>query len=933
MRSLIRVGKIENVAQEARRLRLDILGVADVGWNGVDKIKVGDYEFVNSASGNHTGVGILMTEEVAKCLMGYWAVSSRVIVVKIKASPFNITVIQVYAPTSDHSDEEIEEFYEQLDTAKRQAGSQEIVIVMGDLNAKVGRGPSGSTVGPFGLGVRNERGERLAEWCEVNEQVLCNTWFRHHRRHLWTWSSPGDRYRNQIDYVTINKRFRNSITQARTYPGADCASDHVPVVVDMKMRLKRLKRKNIGPRTQLAKLKEEAIRDQYAVAVRNKYEGLEDEATAEQQWNRFSEALVEAANEVLPRRERTTRQEWITEEILRKMEIRRKSKRNSAEYRRQDRQIRRECNQAKERWLNDKCDEIEMLSNTDKNVMYSKIKELTGGPRNKSGSVIKKRNGEVAVGIDEVKQRWKEYTEELFDDDRQPYEVEVTEEGIPIQRCEVEAAIKHMKKGKAIGEDGVAVEMVEALEEWGYGVVIQLANRIYDTGQIPTPMQLSTFITIPKKPGAMECNRHRTISIMSQLGKIVLRIILNRIRNKIRPEIPEEQYGFVKGKGTANAIFLLRMLSERAIEMQKDLYLCFIDYEKAFDTVRHQELLRMLERLGVDEKDMRIIRNLYYQQKAAVKVGNELTEFVDIKRGVRQGCVLSPELFALYGEIILRAIETMDGFSLGGRNINNVRYADDTVLVADSVEKLQDLVNTVNVASEEKGLRINRGKTECMVVSKRNESPDCLVTLQQEPVKKVEQFQYLGSVLTSDARCTTEIKRRIGIAKTAFRKMKNLLTNSRLSLQTRVRAIKTYVWSTLLYGCEAWTVSKAMEQRLEAVEMWCWRRMLRISWTERRSNTNILESIGSRRELLALVRKRQMSFFGHVMRAEGLENLAMTGRIAGSRSRGRPRKKYLDRMKEIIGGEITTQQLLMATRDREQWRSITGYVFNGSPQW
>ena len=217
--------------------------------------------------------------------------------------------------------------------------------------------------------------------------------------------------------------------------------------------------------------------------------------------------------------------------------------------------------------------------------------------------------------------------------------------------------------------------------------------------------------------------------------------------------------------------------------------------------------------------------------------------------------------------------------------------------------------------------------------SKRNESPDCLVTLQQEPVKKVEQFQYLGSVLTSDARCTTEIKRRIGIAKTAFRKMKNLLTNSRLSLQTRVRAIKTYVWSTLLYGCEAWTVSKAMEQRLEAVEMWCWRRMLRISWTERRSNTNILESIGSRRELLALVRKRQMSFFGHVMRAEGLENLAMTGRIAGSRSRGRPRKKYLDRMKEIIGGEITTQQLLMATRDREQWRSITGYVFNGSPQW
>ena len=134
-------------------------------------------------------------------------------------------------------------------------------------------------------------------------------------------------------------------------------------------------------------------------------------------------------------------------------------------------------------------------------------------------------------------------------------------------------------------------------------MVVQLANRIYDTGHIPTPMQVSTFGAIPKKPGAMECNKHRTISVMSQLGKIVLRIILNRIRNKIRPEIAEEQYGFVKGKGTTNAIFLLRMLSERAIEMQKDVYQCFIDYEKVFDTVRNQEMLRILARLEVDESD------------------------------------------------------------------------------------------------------------------------------------------------------------------------------------------------------------------------------------------------------------------------------------------------------------------------------------------
>ena len=584
VRSLIREGKIDNVAQAAKRLKIDILGIADVGWNGVDQVKVGEYEFIYSASGNHTGVGILMTAEVTKCLMGYWAVSSRVIVAKFKANPFNITVIQVYAPTTDHSEEEIDEFYEQLETAKRQTGSQDVVMVMGDLNAKVGAGSSGHAVGPFGLGVRNERGDRWAEWCEENEHVICNTWFRHHNRHLWTWSSPGDRFRNQIDYVTINKRFRNSITQVKTYPGADCGSDHVPVVTDMKMKLKKLKRKKSGPKAQLSKLKnDDRIRDLYSVVVSNKYGVLEDETTAEQQWSMFSEALVGAADEVVPKKERTMRQEWMTEEILRKMERRRVNKRNTAEYRRLDREIRRECTDAKERWLSGKCDEIERLSNIDKNIMYSKIKELTGGPRNMSSTAIKKRDGEVAVDREEVKQRWQEYTEELFDDDREPFELEVTGDGLTIQKSEVEAAIKQMKQGKAMGEDGVAVEMVEALGAWGCDVVVQLANKIYDTGQIPTPMQLSTFITIPKKPGAMECNKHRTISIMSQLGKIVLRVILHRIRNKIRPKIPEEQYGFVKGKGTANVIFLLRMISERAIEMQRDVFLCFIDYQKAFD--------------------------------------------------------------------------------------------------------------------------------------------------------------------------------------------------------------------------------------------------------------------------------------------------------------------------------------------------------------
>ena len=131
-------------------------------------------------------------------------------------------------------------------------------------------------------------------------------------------------------------------------------------------------------------------------------------------------------------------------------------------------------------------------------------------------------------------------------------------------------------------------------------------------------------------------------------------------------------------------------------------------------------------------------------------------------------------------------------------------------------------------------------------------------------------------------------------------------------------------------GCEAWTVSREMEWRLEAMEMWCWRRMLRVRWTKWRGIANVLKAIRSRRELLAVLRKRQMAFLGHVIRADGLEILSMTGRISGSRGRGRHRKKYLDRVKELIGG-VTTQQILNMMRVREQLRSISGNGVSGLP--
>ena len=193
---------------------------------------------------------------------------------------------------------------------------------------------------------------------------------------------------------------------------------------------------------------------------------------------------------------------------------------------------------------------------------------------------------------------------------------------------------------------------------------------------------------------------------------------MQRMRNKLRPEVSNSQFRFVEDRGTRTAIFTLSMKIERTIEMKKDLHLYFVDYAQAFDRVKHEKLFAILHHLGIDGKDLRIIRNVYWDQTAATRLDNELSEFKPIKRGVRQGCVLSPDFFNIYSEMIMRKIQDKEGTTIGGTNLNNLRYADDAVLIAESQTALQETLHVVTVASQDMGLDLNTKKTECMVTIK-----------------------------------------------------------------------------------------------------------------------------------------------------------------------------------------------------------------------
>ena len=319
-------------------------------------------------------------------------------------------------------------------------------------------------IGKYGLGSRNERGEKWVQWCTANCQVITNTCFKEHPRRLWTWKSPGGDTKNQIDYVTINKRFRSAVLHSKTYPSADCGSDHVPVICKLKVRLKRRKLKNplSTPKLQYGKLQEDEVcRQEYAVSVKNKLAALEN--IGESKWNAFKEALVSTAKEVIPKKEKNVKRKWITNEILGLMKERQQIlPRNSAGYMSLDKTIKINCRKAKEEWLNEKCAKIEKMKNTDTAGMHKMIKKIAGQKTCSSTGCIKSKDGAIVMEKDKVLQRWTEYIAEVFHDNRgeKPI-IRKNMEEPEILKSGVRAAMSKMRN-KSAGPDEIVVELVTA---------------------------------------------------------------------------------------------------------------------------------------------------------------------------------------------------------------------------------------------------------------------------------------------------------------------------------------------------------------------------------------------------------------------------------------------------------------------------------------
>ena len=206
---------------------------------------------------------------------------------------------------------------------------------------------------------------------------------------------------------------------------------------------------------------------------------------------------------------------------------------------------------------------------------------------------------------------------------------------------------------------------------------------------------------------------YRTVALISHASKILLKIIMGRLRKKMEAEINEVQAGFRQGRGTRDHSFNMKIIIEKCREFNINLYSCFIDYSKAFDCVQHQKLWSIMTDMGFPAHVVQLINMLYVDQQATVRIDGEISNRFDIIQGVRQGCILSPYLFNLYTEHIIRNVrdaaekEQYDAFEIGGYKIPEIRYADDTVLLSTSKSGLEKLIRSIQQHSEKENLYFN----------------------------------------------------------------------------------------------------------------------------------------------------------------------------------------------------------------------------------
>ena len=310
------------------------------------------------------------------------------------------------------------------------------------------------------------------------------------------------------------------------------------------------------------------------------------------------------------------------------------------------------------------------------------------------------------------------------------------------------------------------------------------------------------------------------------------------------------------------------------------ILLRIIDFKKAFDKVWHAALWATMRKYNIGSKLVRTIEHLYDNATSAVIFNSSIGDWFRTTVGVRQGCLLSPTLFNIFLEKIMTdALENHQGtVSIGGRTITNLRFADDIDGLAGDEQELVNLVERLEKTSTSYGMEISAEKTKLMTNNTQGISTEVKVNGQR--LETVTSFRYLGSIITDEG-SKSEILARIAQTTASLTRLKPLWNDRNIMVSSKIRLMRSLVMSIFLYASEAWTLSADLQKRIQAMEMRCFRKILRISYKHHITNeavrSKIKQAIGPYDDLLTTVKKRKLKWYSRVSRSSGLAKIILQG--------------------------------------------------------
>ena len=576
---------------------------------------------------------------------------------------------------------------------------------------------------------------------------------------------------------------------------------------------------------------------------------------------------------------------------------------------------------------------------------------------------VKNDAGEMSMTEEAKQKAWLEHYERLlnveFDWDPEHLSQEPPLEGppIPITIKMVKEAIAKMKAGKAAGPSGIVAEMVQAAGDAGATLIRDLATAIIRDGKVPTDWEQSFIVCLYKGKGdALDRGNYRGLKLTEHVMKIIERIVDSLIRQLV--SIDDSQFGFVPGRGTTDAIFVVRQLQEKYLAANKKLYMAFVDLEKAFDRVPRKVIWWALRKLGVEEWLVRLVQGMYTNVGGRVRVGDGYSDEFGVKVGVHQGSVLSPLLFI----IVLEALSREFRSGVPWEDL----YADDLAIIADSMDECVSRLLVWKEAMEKKGLRVNAKKTKIMICGTNldllqssgkfpcgvcrtgvgNSSILCnsckywvhkkcsgLKHLRENPefrcarcqgtarpidgrpqsevkvgpdnLEVVPSFCYLGDMLSAAGGCNLATSTRVKTGWKKFKELLPVLSSRHLSYKTRGRVYSTCVRSAMLHASETWPLTKPNLQRLQRNDRAMIRQICNVKPEDAatvRSN-ELLAKLGLE-DLNLILREKRLRWFGHVERSSSAIKCASDIEVEGKRGPGRPKMSWKE----------------LAKKDRKEWK-------------